>query len=191
MEKEIIKYLSKYVSITPDIENAIQECLIIRSFSKGTILLKEGDISSECYFIIKGCIRSYYIKDGKEKTTAFYTEEQVVLPNQYGKSEQSDHYLECTEDVIVNISNPDQENDSFQKYPQLEALHRIMSDLMVSDFQKKMDQFRMSSAEQRYIDLTKERPDLMQRVPQHQIASFLGMSPESLSRIRKRILKKK
>ncbi|MBP1673202.1 MAG: Crp/Fnr-type transcriptional regulator [Bacteroidetes bacterium] len=191
MEHLIIQYLSKYTTITNDLEQAITESASIKSFPKGKILLHEGDISNECYFILKGCVRSYYIRDGKEKTTEFFTEEQFILPNQYGTNIPSDHFLECIEEVVLNISNPNAEKEAFQKYPQLEILYRKMADIIFVNFQKKMDEFRMSSAEQRYIDLTKERPDLLQRVPQHQIASFLGISPESLSRIRKRLLKKK
>ncbi len=85
MENELIKHLSKYVEITKELEEAIVESAFIKNYRKGTILLKEGDFSNECYFIIKGCIRSYYLKDGEEKTTEFYTEEQVISPSFYGK----------------------------------------------------------------------------------------------------------
>lgn len=191
MENEILKYLSKYVTITEDLEQAILDCALIQSYPKGKLLLREGDISDTCYFILKGCIRSYFIRDGLEKTTEFYTEEQIVLPNHYGTNIVSDHYLECVEDVIVNVSNPDFEKNAFQKYPQLELLHRKIADLTIVDFQKSFAEFRMSTPEERYQYLMGERPELIQRVPQYQIASFLGINPESLSRIRKRIFKAK
>ena len=119
MEKEILKYLSKYVPITDEIESAIKESAFIKSFKKGTILLKKGDISNECYLILKGCIRSYYEKDGDEKTIEFYTEEQAVTPSSYGKKIASEHYLECTEDTIASVGSPESEIEIFRKFPQL------------------------------------------------------------------------
>ena len=79
MENEIFKYLSKYIPITKELEEELSKIEFIKRFGNGTILLEEGKISNECFFIIKGCIRSYYLKDGEEKTTEFYTEEQAVL----------------------------------------------------------------------------------------------------------------
>ncbi|MDE5423080.1 Crp/Fnr family transcriptional regulator [Ancylomarina sp. DW003] len=191
MKNEILKYLSKYTVITKEIEKAISESLSIKSFKKGTILLNEGDISTECYFILNGCIRSYFLKDGEEKTIEFYTEEQSIVPPSYGTSKPSDSCLECLEDVVVSIGNPELENETFQKYPQLESLSRVIAETVIARQQKSFTQFKTSTPEERYLNLIKTRPDLYQRVPQHQIASYLGIKPESLSRIRKRIMTKK
>lgn len=190
MENELIKCISKYVEITEELEKALIESAFIKSFKKGTILLKEGDISNECYFILKGCIRSYYLKDGEEQTTEFYTEEQAVTLSCYGKKNPSEVYLECIEDTIASVGSPGLETKMFQKYPQLESLARVMGDIMMTKSQDTFAVFKMASPEERYMNLLKNRPDLLQRAPQHQIASYLGIKPESLSRIRKRIIKK-
>lgn len=190
MENELIKCISKYVEITEELEKALIESAFIKSFKKGTILLKEGDISNECYFILQGCIRSYYLKDGEEQTTEFYTEEQAVTLSCYGKKNPSEVYLECIEDTIASVGSPGLETKMFQKYPQLESLARVMGDIMMTKSQDTFAVFKMASPEERYMNLLKNRPDLLQRAPQHQIASYLGIKPESLSRIRKRIIKK-
>lgn len=190
MENELIKCISKYVEITEELEKALIESAFIKSFKKGTILLKEGDISNECYFILKGCIRSYYLKDGEEQTTEFYTEEQAVTLSCYGKKNPSEVCLECIEDTIASVGTPGLETKMFQKYPQLESLARVMGDIMMTKSQDTFAVFKMASPEERYMNLLKNRPDLLQRAPQHQIASYLGIKPESLSRIRKRIIKK-
>ena len=80
MANEVVEYLSKYMSLSDELIEVIEENIEIKSFKKGTLLLKEGDQSNECYLIFKGCIRSYLIKDGDERTTEFYTEEQSVTP---------------------------------------------------------------------------------------------------------------
>jgi CRP-like cAMP-binding protein len=190
MEHEIVKYLSKYIDITKELEAAIKESAFIKSFPKGTILLKEGAVSNECYFIVKGCIRSYYVKDGEERTIEFYTEDQVVTPSAYGRKIPSEYFIECLEDTIAGVGTPELEVEMYQKFPQIESLNRAMVEAIMAKQQDSLAEFKMTSPEQRYLNLLKNRPDLIQRVPQHQIASYLGVKPESLSRIRKRILKK-
>lgn len=190
MEHRIIKYLSKYTVVTEELEKSIAESTFIVSYKKGTLLLKEGAISNECYFILKGCIRSYFLKDGEEKTIEFYTEEQAVTPSSYGKSIPSKYYLECLEDVVVSIGNPLLEKETFHKYPQLESLSRVIAEVIMAKNQESFAEFKTSNPEERYLNMLKNRPDLIQRVSQHQIASYLGVKPESLSRIRKRIITK-
>ena len=190
MKDEIIKYLSKYIDVTPELEEALMESTFIKSFKKGTILLKEGAISNECYFILKGCIRNYYLKDGEEKTTEFYTEEQAVTPLGCGENIPSKHFLECIEDTIANVGTPEMEQENYQRFPVLESLSRALGESVIAEYKETLAEFKMASPEERYLNLLKNRPDLIQRVPQHQIASYLGIKPESLSRIRKRLSRK-
>jgi len=189
MDNEILKYLSKYIPITKELEEEINKIEFVKRFDKGTIILEEGKISNECFFIIKGCIRSFYIKDGEEKTTEFYTEEQAVVPSVYGNNIPSKHYLECIEDTIAGVGTPELEIEMYQKFPQIESLNRALGEAIMAKQQDTFAEFKMTSPEERYLALIKNRPDLIQRAPQHQIASYLGIKPESLSRIRKRIMR--
>ena len=190
MDKEFVRFLSKNTSLPDELLNIIVENTVIKNFKKGTLLLKEGDWATECYLILKGCIRSYIIKDGEEKTIEFYTEEQSVSPPSFGKKIPSDIYLECIEDTIVSSGTPEYEAEMFEKYPELESACRIMTEEMATSYQSSFTDYKLFSAEERYLKLQKERPELIQRVPQYQLASYLGIQPESLSRIRKRITKK-
>jgi len=189
MENEIKKYLSKYIPITKELEEELSKIEFIKSFKKGTILLEEGKISNECFFIIKGCIRSFYIKDGEEKTTEFYTEEQAVVPSAYGNRIPSEYYLECIEDTVAGVGTPELETEMYEKFPQIESLNRALGEAIMAKYQDTFAEYKMASPGERYLALLKNRPDLIQRAPQHQIASYLGIKPESLSRIRKRIMK--
>ena len=190
MENELVKYLSKNTSLSDELINIIVESSIIKSYKKGTVLLSEGEPSNECFLVLKGCIRSYLIKAGEEKTIEFYTEEQPVSPINFGKKTPSEHYLECIEDTVACVSTPELESGMFHNYPQIESACRIVTESIIGSYQASFADYRTTSAEERYLKLLKERPELIQRVPQYQLASYLGIKPESLSRIRKRLNKK-
>jgi CRP-like cAMP-binding protein len=187
MQDELFDFLSKYVSLTEDEKNILLSFDTFRSFKKGTILLAEGQKSNDVYFVLKGCIRTYYIIDGVEKTTAFYTEMEGLTPACVISQVPSEYYIACVEDSVLNVSNPDMDVETFSKFPKFETLRRRLSEDLLTKQQVKFDEFKTSSPEQRYLNLLQSRPDLIQRVPLHQLASYLGITPESLSRLRARI----
>ncbi|RAW02405.1 Crp/Fnr family transcriptional regulator [Pseudochryseolinea flava] len=191
MENILFDFISKYVSLTADEKNAILSLDLFRSVKKGTILLNEGQRSKDSYFILKGCIRTYYMVDSEEKTTAFYTEMEVLTPPCVINKTPSEYYVSCTEDTILTVSNADMEAAVNSKFPKFEIMCRVLSEEMLAKQRIDFDEFKTSSPEQRYVNLLESRPDLIQRVPQHQLASFLGITPQSLSRLRARITDKK
>lgn len=190
MQDILFDFISKYVSLSEDEKNAIVSLDIFRSEKKGTILLKEGQKSKDSYFVLKGGIRTYYILDGEEKTTAFYTEMEGVTPSCVINENPSEYYISCIEDSIISVSNSNMEVEMFSKFPKFETLCRILSEELLAKEKIDFDEFKTSSPEQRYLNLLHKRPDLIQRVPQHQLASYLGIIPQSLSRLRARILEK-
>lgn len=191
MQNILLDFISKYITLSEDEKNALISLDIFSSVKKGTVLLKEGEYSTDGYFVLKGCLRSYYIIDGDEKTTAFYTEMEGITPNCVSSKKPSEYYIAATEDSIITVSDPSMEEEMFEKFPKFESLCRILSEELLTKQQISFDQFKTSSPEQRYQHLLEQRPDLIQRVPQHQLASFLGITPQSLSRLRARISEKK
>ena len=195
MEDEVLKYVSKFISLTEEETKVITEDIRIRNYKKGTILLQDGEISKEGYFILKGCIRQYCIIDGEEKTTNFYTEEQWVLSRKsYTQKIPANHYFSCIEDCILLIGNIEKESKFYNKismFPRLQSLTRSFMEKEISMYQEMLSTYITDTPETRYLKLLKTRPELIQRIPQHQLASYIGVKPESLSRIRKRILGKK
>lgn len=153
--------------------------------------MKEGENFKDGYFVLKGCLRTYYMIDGEEKTTAFHTEMEGITPHSVINKVPSEYYIACVEDSLVTVANPDTEVEMFAKFPKFETLCRILSEELLAKKQIDFDEFKTSSPEQRYLNLLQNRPDLIQRVPQYQLASFLGIKPQSLSRLRARILEKK
>ncbi|MPR37243.1 Crp/Fnr family transcriptional regulator [Salmonirosea aquatica] len=190
MEKLIFNFISKYISLTEEEEKEFIKINTFKSYKKGSFLLKEGEISNKSYFILKGCIRIFYLTEGIEKTTEFYTELEGINPHCAVDKKPSKYYIACVEDCIVSEGDPKMEAIMFEKFPKFELLFRKLNEELFVKQQINFDEFKTSSPEQRYLNLIQKRPDLVQRVPQHQLASYLGIKPQSLSRLRARILEK-
>lgn len=191
MQNILFNFISKYVSLTEEEKKAILDLNIFHSVKKGTILLEEGQLSKDSYFVLKGCIRTYYVLDSEEKTTAFYTEMDALTPHCVVSKTPSDCYVSCVEDTLLTITDTDMGEEVNSKFPKFEIMCRMLSEELLAKQQMDFDAFKTSSPEQRYLNLMQKRPDLLQRVPQHQLASYLGIKPQSLSRLRARIIEKK
>lgn len=191
MEKLSSNLIGDTTEISEEEAKLIDECIPIVTFPKGTVLLEEGKVATECYFSIKGCVRSYYIVDGEEKTTSFFTEgEAIASLNSYINKIPARHYFECVEDCTLAVLSYDKEKELCKRFPKFESLCRGSIE---EDFAKQQDimaSYLTKSPEERYLDLQKNRPELLQRVPQYHLATYLGVKPESLSRIRRRIAEK-
>lgn len=190
MEKNVLDYLTEELNLTADEKQAIQDSVLMQNFPKGAFLLKEEQILQNSYFVVKGCIRRYYIVNGEEKTTHFYTEGQSILTHSKQQALlPSRYYLACVEDCVLATCKG--ETALFEDNPRLESLSRLWTEQDLVDREEAFATFVRSSPVERYLNLLEERPDLLQRVPQYQLASYLGVKPETLSRIKKRVAQRK
>lgn len=188
MTEKLIDYFSKFQPLSEDEKNIIRKGVVIRTVKKGVCLLEEGQIPKDNYFIINGCIRQYYLKNGEEKTSNFFTEEEWILPfTSVENNGLSRYYLECMEDSQVVIANDEEGNDFLDEFPSFQKTSQQILEKEIVRQQNELAKYINQSPEERYKELQKNRPDLINRVPQYLVASYIGVMPESLSRIRKRI----
>ncbi len=188
MENTLVEMMSSFIDLNDEEKQGILEAFPIKTYTKETDLLKEGQIAKDAFLVIKGCIRKYSIEEGEEKTTDFYTEYQSAVNfESMSNSSPSKYYFTCTEDSTIAIMNSEKENALYKKFPRFGEVCRVEMEKMLGASQEELSTFIKSTPKERYLNLLKERPDLVQRVPQYQLASYLGIKPETLSRIRKRI----
>lgn len=191
MKNAFVHFLQTFKRFSPEEINAVAEHTQLEYFKKGTTLLSEGQLCRKCFFVVKGCLRQYQIIDGEEKTTAFFTEgEAAVLYSAYLEERPSKHYLSAIEDAVLTTGTRIAEKRLHEKYPRLESL---ISAIMPQDYDKTQAHVELLAhyhPEERYRILLNTRPELFKRVPLYFIASYIGVTPESLSRIRKRMLAK-
>ena len=186
--QKMIQNLHFYTPLQVDEIQRIVAEVHIKTLKKGSLLLREGQIPQACYYVFKGCVREYYLLDGEEKTSEFYLEGDSISDD-LGKIERkpSRKYWECLEDTTLSVFTHAQEEKMFHLFPRIEPLCRIETEKKLGQFRELMAFYRASSPEERYLNLLQTRPNLLNRVPQYQLASYLGVKPESLSRIRGRI----
>ncbi|MBT31402.1 MAG: cyclic nucleotide-binding protein [Thalassobius sp.] len=191
MENAAIKFISQFITLSKEEEEILLKLNLVKEFKKGTILLREGEMAKNCYLVLKGCIRSYYLVDGEEKIAEFYTEHQPVTPVSYTTQNPSEYYLETLEDCILSLGTPASTEELIKQFPRIETVSLLISNQLLVNSQVSFDNYRNLSPEQRYFKLLETRPDLCNRVPQYMLASYLGIQPQSLSRIRRRIKENK
>jgi CRP-like cAMP-binding protein len=183
----ILAYLSGFVSLTEAEQQLVRRLTRIEHYAKGTILLAEGRVARENWLVIQGCVRVFRRAHGADRTLAFHTEFHPAIPPTYGKDTPSPVTFECLEDVVASASTPEEEARGFAEHPAFESVCRVMGEALVARLQQAHIDALTRTAKQRYLDLAARRPDLLQRVPQYHIASYLGIQPETLSRIRRRL----
>lgn len=186
--RKLIDNIKAYVSLNSNEIGHLEESIEKKTYNKHDIIFTEGKIADKIYFVNKGCVRLFYNVDGNDKTAFFYTEGQFICAGEsytfnipavenYQAVEQTDIYVFSKSKIEILLS----------KVPEMEVIARIATENELITCQKVIASFVTKSAEERYLDLLNTKGELFLRVPQQYIASFLGVSPETLSRIKKRI----
>jgi CRP-like cAMP-binding protein len=190
-ETEKIEHFRQFTDFNDGELDIIMPYFETRKFKKKSILLDIGKISNEVFYIVKGCIRLYCEKDGEELSTYFFTENMFAGSyDSFLSRKTSKVAIETLEECEVLVLTHEAQEKLYDIFPKMNEFIRkaieqrfvLLHDLFIS--------YLLNSPEERYLMLQKERPELLQRIPQHQIASFLGVTRVSLSRIRNRIAKK-
>ena len=162
-----------------------------KKIKKKTTLLEIGKVSNEVFYLIKGCIRLYCEKDGEELSTYFFTENMFAGSyDSFLSRKPSKVAIETLEECKVLILTHKGQEKLYEIFPKMNEFIRkaieqrfiLLHDLFIS--------YLLNSPEERYLMLQKDRPELLQRIPQRQIASYIGVTPVSLSRIRNRVTRK-
>lgn len=183
---EIRNKINTYIPISDEEFENLYRLLDYREYSKNTILTSLGEIENYFYVVIKGYLRLYHIVDDKEYTVTFTTEANTTSSYEsFIMRTPSNYILEASTDVsVVRLSH----NNIYNAYKDIfliERLGRIATEQnYIREINKQIEKDSLT-AEERYLKLKKEWPDLIESVPQHKIATYLGIAPESLSRIRK------
>lgn len=187
-KEDIINRISKtYTSLSIECQNELSNDIKVLALEKNTILVKEGQYSDKTYYIIKGGARAYYLKDGKEVSDWFAFEDEFINSIiSFFTNKPSPHYIDLLEDSILIELSRDKFEELADKYHEFERLIRVVVTQTMLKQQEKIASMQFYNADKKYENILAIRPDIIQRVPLTYIASYLGITLETLSRIRNR-----
>ena len=187
----LLDYISAYVSLTLDEIKVLRELTPTKTYKKGEYLLEAGEISKTFFFNASGLVRLYYIVNGEERTAFFYNEDSFINPYaSFRKQEPSTFFLKALKDTDVVLFGYEATEKLLSMAPKFEKLARLIMEQELMVLQEIIETMVTLSPEERYERLITKSPEVFQQFTQSQIASFLGVKPESLSRIKKRSLQK-
>ncbi|MFY7908690.1 MAG: Crp/Fnr family transcriptional regulator [Emticicia sp.] len=192
MHESIQNYISRFVSLTPEELSVVENCMQLREFPRKTMLLNAGDVCNFEAYVLKGCIREYFIDHkGQELTLEFAVEDWWVSDiTSFENQTPSMMYIETLEDCELLVLSRASKDELLARVPKLERMFRLMIQRHLSVLQKRLFRTVSYTAMDKFEEFLRRYPSLPQRVPQHYIASYLGITPEFLSKLRKRQMKK-
>lgn len=192
MYVQINKSISRYVTFSQEELDTFNSLLEYRKVPKKTIMLHEGEMCNFEAFVVKGCVRKYYIDpNGFEVILQFAIEDAWVSDISFSiyETQPSKIFIETMEDCEFLIFNPDTKEELFKKVPKFERAFRILLQRHLTITQNRLFNTISKTALEKYLEFLELYPTLPQRVAQHYIASYLGISAEFLSKVRAKIAK--
>lgn len=189
---QILENINKIVTLSPEEELLFLSKTEIKTYRAKTIVVNAGEISQYSYFVNSGLLRSFNINDNIVEHVLSFACEGWWIGDMYSLISQKpgNLFIEVLEDAEVVLLSRENQNELFTQIPKLERFFRILTEnSLVAHQERLMDNLSLT-AEERFDKFCKRYPTLIQRVPQKQIASYIGVTPEFFSKMKSRLLKK-
>lgn len=188
MSSPFITHIRNYISLTDEEEQLINARTRALALKKKTYLLSEGDICRSNYFVEKGCLRMYYLTDkGNEQITQFALENWWLTDQMsFLMQKPSPFFIQAIEDTQVIAIDHHKQDELLLQVPKMERYFRLMMQRAYAAMQMRIKYLHDFSKEGAYHQFSTSFPAFVQRIPQYMLASYLGLTPEYLSEIRKK-----
>jgi len=189
MSANLKKFITSYVALSDNEVDAIVTRFKSKAVKKNEFLLKQGETCKDLVFVQKGCLRLYYLKDDIEVSVWFaFQQSSAIEIYSFISENPSTYFLQAIEDSEVYYLPKTELIKLYQEQPKMQEMMRNFWEDVILNLINRFTALQKDSAEKRYLDLL-NKPDYLETVPQKYLASFIGVTPTSLSRIRKQILK--
>jgi CRP-like cAMP-binding protein len=183
--------ISKIIELSESDKQVLRNNYLVKKLKKRQFFLQEGDVCKYAGFVTKGCLKTYTIDKNGDEHVFQIAIEGWWISDMYSHltGEPATFTIEALEDCELLILDLEARETIFKQIPNYERFHRILLERNYIATQRRLNSMLSSSAEERYLTFINKYPQIVQRVPQLVIASYLGIAPESLSRIRKQLAK--
>lgn len=186
MYNALFAHINKFIDLSTDEQDILASLLKSSSFKKKAYLHEAGETCRANYFVVKGCLRLYFIDiKGAEQTTQFAIENWWISDlTSFLFQKTSDFYIQAAEATYVIVIEHRHYDEIFEKVPKLEKYFRLIFQKLHQASQIRIKYLYSQTAEERYTNFSTLFPEFVQRIPQYMLASYLGFTPEFLSKIR-------
>jgi CRP/FNR family transcriptional regulator, anaerobic regulatory protein len=188
MYAPLLAHIARYVSLTEAEQQTLQAAFSGQPVPRKAHLLRQDEVCTASYFVLQGCLRMYFLTDkGTEQITHFalenwwlgdYTSQSQHTPSRF--------FIQAVEPSLVAVLDSERQQALLDEVPALERYFRLMMQRAAAAAQMRLQFFFGQSGEERYFEFARRFPDFVQRVPQYMLASYLGLTPEFLSKVRAR-----
>jgi len=183
--KRLIESFGEMAKLSKETETIFMDSIVKKEFKKKELLDEEGKVANHLYFVEKGVARTFYYKSGKEVTYWLAAENDFVgsMASFFSRTPSTKH-VETLEDCTLWIFDYNKLENLYANSKELERMGRLFANYGMSVLEKKFDDFHSMTAKERYDVLVEKHPQILQRVSLGIIASYLGITQETLSRVR-------
>lgn len=189
MTPELKKFINKYICLDPvEMDNLVNK-FKRKVIKKNDYLLREGQVCKDIIFVQEGCLRLYYISNDIETSVWFsFKHSSAIEISSFISEEPTSYFLQAIEDSEILFLPKAELNKLYQAYPKMQEMMKNFLEDVVLNLINRFTSLQRDTAEKRYRDLI-SKPAYLQKIPQKYLASFIGVTPTSLSRIRRKIKK--
>ena len=181
----------KYEPMKESDLDSLQDYAIFRTYKKNEVIIKKDSQVQGLFFVVKGSLRVYYDRNGNDKTTFFHSKGAFVRSYTHGTFQiPAKENYQALEETTLLIFDKHKLEAMFKLFPKLERIARLGVESGLSKYQQLIVSHILLSPEERFVELLAVNKDLFQKASQKHIASYLGISPETLSRIKRKVYTK-
>jgi len=181
----IFAHFEKFIGLSENLKSELEKRLKHIVFKKGKTVLNANKVCTESYFINKGILRTYFLKDGKEISEYFCgIDEWVNSPKSFMQRKKDIYYIDAIENTEAYVINVNDLVYLFDNFPEMERYARLSMGSVFGHLMERITSMRFTSAKERYNHFQKTYSDIYYRIPLGMVASYLGITQETLSRIR-------
>ncbi|WP_445382990.1 Crp/Fnr family transcriptional regulator [Robiginitalea sp. IMCC43444] len=183
--ENIFAHFEKFIRLSENLNSELTKRIKPIAFRKGDLVLDADQICTKSYFIKKGILRTYFIKDGKEVSEYFSgSNEWVNSPRSFMQREKDIYYIDAIENTEAYFITAKDLVYLFDNFPEMERYARLSMGTVFGHFLERITSMRFTSAKERYLHFQKTYSNIYHRIPLGMVASYLGITQETLSRVR-------
>jgi signal-transduction protein with cAMP-binding, CBS, and nucleotidyltransferase domain len=184
-KNEIINHFEKFIKVSDSLRTELFNRISLVSFQKNDLIIDASVVNTKSYYILSGLTRTYFIKDGKEINEYFSSDnEWANSPRSWRTGKPDIYYVSAIEKTIAFCINANDMLFLFDNFPELDKYGRLSMTTLLDHLMERITSFRFTTAKEKYLHFKQTYPDIYHRIPLGMVASYLGISQETLSRLR-------